>query len=243
MNRRRVLLGLTAGIPLLAGCSTPFSTTENNTPTQSPTATVTETARATATHTTTSTATATPPSAADAWPTDTATEDGAELDLSTRETYTNDSYAYTIEYPASWAIDDTDSTSVTIGSRVGALVVEVMEDVPSSLTPEDIAPVFIEGYKESIEEEGGSVEELDRQDRALPNDHDGKMIYLRMEQAENIFQQKLLLTVANGIGYAALIMVPDTVYTSAIGTSMETILLTLTISESAVETDSSGVAV
>lgn len=247
MNRRRVLLGFTAGIPLLAGCSMSFDTNGNNTTTQSPTATtVAETARTTATETQIPTATESPPSVPDTWPTETATEQATEAmepGLGTRETYTNDRYVYTIEYPTGWRIDAADSSAVTISSNVGVLRIEMMEDIPSSLTAEEIAPVFLEGYKESIEEEGGSVEETGRGNATLPNGHNSKVVDLRMEQATNVFQQKILLTVVNGIGYVAVIMVPDVIYTSDVEANMDEILLTLTISESSVQTEAPGVPV
>ncbi|UPM43428.1 hypothetical protein [Halocatena salina] len=243
MNRRRVLVGLTAGLSSLAGCGTYFDIDGNDTATRSPTTTVTETARTTASNTPVPTATATPPSAADTWPTGTVTEGETAPDFSTRETYTNDRYAYTIEYPMGWVVDATDPTAVTIGSNVGALVVEVMEDVPSSLTVSDIVPVFIEGYKESIEEDGGTIEELDRKDETLSNGHDAMMIDLRMEQNATVLQQKILLTVANEIAYVAVIVVSDSVYTAAVEGNMETILLTLSITESTIKTESAGVPV
>lgn len=244
MNRRRVLLGLTAGIPFLAGCSSYFDTNESSTETKSPTTTtVAETAQATATQTTMSTATETPPSGVDTWPTETATAGAREPDLSARETYVNDRYTYTIDYPAGWSVDASDPSSVTIESQGGVLLASVMDDIPSSITTEEIAPVFIEGFKDSAEEEGGSVEELDRRDQTLPNGHDGKLIDLRMEQAANVFQQKMLLTVVNEIAYAAIIMLPDVVFTSDIEESMEEIVLSLTISESNVQTDAPGVPV
>lgn len=244
MNRRRVLLGLTAGIPFLAGCSSYFDTNESSTETESPTTTtVAETARATATQTTMPTATTTPPSAPDTWPTETATATATEPDLAPQETYTNDRYTYTIEYPTGWKVDTGDPSAVTISSNMGMLRIEMMEDIPSSLTADDIAPVFLEGYKESVEEDGGSVEELDRQNQTLPNGHDSKVVDLRTEQSSNVLQQKILLTVVNGIGYVAVIIVPDAIHTSDVDENMEGVLLTLTISESNVQTEAPGVPV
>ncbi|RRJ30478.1 hypothetical protein [Halocatena pleomorpha] len=132
---------------------------------------------------------------------------------------------------------------MTIGSNVGALLVEVTEDIPSSLTVADIVPVFVEGYKDSIEEEGGSIEELDRRDEILPNGHDATVIDLRMEQHATVIRQKMLLAVANEMAYVAVVMVSDSVFTTDVDENIERILLTLHITESAVGTESAGVPV
>src|SRR5699024_6706130 len=68
--------------------------------------------------------------------------DTMDIDLSHRDTYTNNAYSYTIEYPKGWSIDDDDPTEIIImppsaspSIPVPWLVVSIRdESFPSSVT-------------------------------------------------------------------------------------------------------------
>lgn len=267
MQRRRVLTGLIAGASLLAGCSSTdgsggnatqsangSDTTAGNESTATTVATtMTETARETATRTRTrtqtrtATATPTPTETATARPTSatTAAETAAmattmqsmQMDLSDRETYSSDSYPYTIEYPTEWRVDETDPTEVSFTSPAtpGELTIYISEDAPSSVTLEQATDQFLSGYQQSAGESDLEHETLDRREVTLPNEYDAIYLDLRLSSADVAMRirQNAVLTLVGDTLYTAAITLPEPAYSSSVDQQTEEMLLSLTVSEEA----------
>jgi hypothetical protein len=121
-----------------------------------------------------------------------------EMDLSDRETYSNDSYPYTIEYPGEWRVDETDPTEVsfTSPSTPGELTVYLREGAPSSVTLEQATDQFLSGYQQSAGQNDLEHETLDRREVTLPNDHAAVYLDLRLSSADVAMQirQNAVLT-------------------------------------------------
>lgn len=263
MQRRRVLTGLIAGASLLAGCSSTDdggdatqSTNGSDTTGDESTATavattMTETARETATQTRTRTRTAT----ATSTPTRTATARSTtgltavetagtattarsmEMDISDRETYSNDSYPYTIEYPNEWRIDETDPTEIafTSPSTPGELDVYVSEGAPPSMTLERATDQFLSGYQQSAGENELEHETLDRREVTLPNDHAAVYLDLRLgsTDVDMRIRQNAVLTLVGETLYTAAITLPEPAYSPPTDQQTEEMLLSLTVDDAA----------
>ena len=259
MQRRRVLIGLVAGIPLFAGCNSGSNGGGNNT-TQSTAGsgttaddattattvatTMTETAQKTATRTQTATATFTPTRTAtsqltaDTTAPETAgmatTAGSMDIDLSDRETYSSDSYPYTIEYPSEWRINETDPTAVSFTSpgTPGELTIYTTEGAPSSITLEQATEQFLSGYQQSAGESELEHETLDRREVTLPNDHTAIYLDLRLSSAEAALsiRQSAVLTLVGDSLYTAATTFPELAYSSTVDQQVEAILMSLTVS-------------
>ena len=265
MQRRRVLTGLIAGASLLAGCSSTdggsgdnatqstngSDTTGNESTTTTVATTMTETARETATRTRTqprtATTTPTPTETATSRPTSatTASETAAmattmrsmEIDLSDRETYSSDTYPYTIEYPTEWRIDETDPTEVsfTSPSTPGEITIYISEDAPSSVTLEQATDQFLSGYQQSAGESDLEHETLDRREVTLPNEYDAVYLDLRLSSPDVAvrIRQNAVLTLVGDTLYTAATTLPEPAYSSPVDQQTEEMLLSLTVSEDA----------
>ena len=261
MQRRRVLVGLTAGFSLLAGCNgstgnnssgnnSTQSTNGSNTSAGGETTATTvattmaetaqETATQTQTQTQTATATPTPTQTATSQPTAEPTAAGTaamgegSLDLSDRETYSSDSYPYTIEYPSNWQVDETDPTEVsfTAANMPSSLTVFLREGAPSSVTLDQATEQFLSGYQQSAGENEMTNETLDRREVTLPNDNRAIFLDLRLSSAEASMsiRQNAVLTLVGDTLYTAASTIPEMVYSSEVGQQVEDMLLSLTIS-------------
>lgn len=157
-----------------------------------------------------------------------------DIDLSDRETYTNDTYSYTIEYPTGWSTTDTDPTSVTFSSS-GApanLQVSITEDIPSSTTLQSATSEFLSGYKQSAEQDGGSVEIQNRKQVTLSNGNPAVLLAAQIGVNEVNLRQKMLFTITNSNIYAAVVTIPEPAYTSSVDQQSTEMLTSLTISSS-----------
>lgn len=157
-----------------------------------------------------------------------------DIDLSDRETYTNDTYSYTIEYPTGWSTTDTDPTSVTFSSS-GApanLQVSITEDIPSSTTLQSATSEFLSGYKQSAEQDGGSVEIQNRKQVTLSNGNPAVLLAAQIGVNEVTLRQKLLFTITDSNIYAAVVTIPEPAYTSSVNQQSAEMLTSLTISSS-----------
>jgi hypothetical protein len=157
-----------------------------------------------------------------------------DIDLSDRETYTNDTYSYTIEYPTGWSTTDTDPTSVTFSSS-GApanLQVSITEDIPSSTTLQSATSEFLSGYKQSAEQDGGSVEIQNRKQVTLSNGNPAVLLAAQIGVNEVTLRQKLLFTITDSNIYAAVVTIPEPAYTSSVDQQSTEMLTSLTISSS-----------
>lgn len=241
MRRRRVLAGFAIALPFFAGCNTLIGNDDDGnatTQTRTTAATVGETAQKTATRAveTTSSPTPAPTSTAQSTEAGTAghpTSTGASsLDLSNLTTYTNDRYSYTIKYPADWKIDDSSPSSVTFTSPRANLSVKTIEDIPGSATLEQITKQLLNGTRQSIQEKDGSVTILNQQKQTLPNGHLGIVIDLRTTVPSGKFRQKITLTSVNGTAYIAHITFRAGDYTTTVEQTAETIVMSVTITDS-----------
>ncbi|WP_239640501.1 MULTISPECIES: hypothetical protein [Halococcus] len=156
------------------------------------------------------------------------------LDLSDRETYSSDSYPYTIEYPSNWQVDETDPTEVsfTAANMPSSLTVFLREGAPSSVTLDQATEQFLSGYQQSAGENEMTNETLDRREVTLPNDSRATFLDLRLSSAEasmNI-RQNAVLTLVGDTLYTAASTIPEMVYSSEVGQQVEDMLLSLTIS-------------
>lgn len=271
MQRRRVLAGLAAGMALFAGCGgnggggngggnnttepssgagTPLDPATPTTSTPAMT-TIAETTRETATQTATATPTPTATPTATPMPTAGPTEAGTaelgtatgsmDIDLSERETYENDDYAYTVEYPTEWNVDDSDPTSVsfTASASPSTMTVLAQEGAASSSTLDQAAENFLTGYQQSAGEEGGSTEILNQEDVTLPNDHPGRLFDFRLSSSGVSVRQKAVITLVDDTMYAGTIVIPEGIYTSSVGEQADEILTSLTVSGGSTTTTSS----
>jgi len=161
-----------------------------------------------------------------------------EIDLSDRETYTNDTYSYTIEYPTGWSTTDTDPTSVTFSPSSASanapanLHVNITEDIPSSTTLQSATSEFLSGYKQSAEQDGGSVEIQNRKQVTLSNGNPAVLLAAQIGVNGVNLRQKLLFTIANSNIYAAAATIPEPAYTSSVDQQSTEMLTSLTISSS-----------
>ena len=215
--------------------ATTMAETAQETATQ--TATQTQTQTATATPTPMQTATSQPTAettAAETAAMGTATGAGS-LDLSDRETYSSDSYPYTIEYPNDWQVDETDPTEVSFTSPdlPSELTVYLIEDAPSSMTLEQATEQFLSGYQQSSGENEMESETLDRREVTLSNDNQAIFLDLRLSSAESSvsIRQNAVLTLVGDTLYTAASTIPEMVYSSEVGQQVEDMLLSLTVSD------------
>ncbi|EMA56766.1 hypothetical protein C451_00635 [Halococcus thailandensis JCM 13552] len=215
--------------------------TAQETATQTETQTQTQTA--TATPTPTQTATSQPTAETTAGGTaamGTATGSGS-LDLSNRETYSSNSYPYTIEYPSDWQVDETDPTEVsfTASDTPSSLTVYLREGAPSSVTLEQATEQFLSGYQQSAGENEMTNETLDRREVTLSNDNRAIFLDLRLSSAESSvsIRQNAVLTLVGDTLYTAASTIPEMVYSSEVGQQVEDMLLSLTVSGDSESTD------
>jgi hypothetical protein len=216
--------------------ATTMAETAQETATQTETQTQTQTATATATPTPTQTATSQPTAETTADGTaamETATGSGS-LDLSNRETYSSNSYPYTIEYPSDWQVDETDPTEVsfTASDTPSSLTVYLREGAPSSVTLEQATEQFLSGYQQSAGENEMTNETLDRREVTLSNDNRAIFLDLRLSSAESSvsIRQNAVLTLVGDTLYTAASTIPEMVYSSEVGQQVEDMLLSLTVS-------------
>jgi hypothetical protein len=156
-----------------------------------------------------------------------------DIDLSDRETYTSDSYSYTIEYPTGWSVTETDPTSVSFiaPSSPASLGVFVSEDAPSSATLDKATAMFLRGYKQSAAQDNGQVETLNRQQVTLSNGNRAVVLEIQATVASGVsVRQNLIITLVNNTLYAAAMTIPESAYTSTVDQETTEILTSLTIS-------------
>ena len=237
------------GSETAAATTTALATTTAETARETATRTQTQTAAPTtmqtATPITTQTAvpmTSSTSSPSSASPTSTAmgtagsgtTTGSMDIDLSDRETYTNDTYSYTIEYPTEWSTTDSDPSSVSFtSSGVPAnMQVSITEDIPSSTTLQSATSEFLSGYKQSAEQDGGSVEIQNRKQVTLSNDNPAVLLAAQIGVNGVNVRQNLLFTIANSNIYAAILTIPEPAYTSSVDRQSTEMLTSLTISNS-----------
>ena len=271
MQRRHVLAGFVAGMSLLAGCNgngggggnnTTQSTNGGGTPltsggsetSTSVATTIAETAQQTATQTATPapTPSATPmpsTSSETAGPTEIGTAGVGtfsgmmDVDLSNPQTYTNDAYFYTIEYPSAWEVSDTrpSTVSITSSSSIASLLILVQENMSSTSLDQATSNV-LRGYSQSTNQEGSQSEVLNRQNVTLPNDNPARLLETRISNQSSpttgSVRQKLLITLANNALYAVAFTLPESTYTSTIDQQSDDMLTSLTISDGSIGTES-----
>src|SRR5699024_10339290 len=153
------------------------------------------------------------------------------VDLSERETYTNDTYSYTIEYPAGWSTTDTDPTSVSFSSSdtPANMRVSLTEDIPSSATLQSAVSKFLTSYKQSAEQDNRSVNIQNRKQVTLSNGNSAVLLTAQIGVNGVSLRQKLLFTLANSYFYAATVLIPEAAYTSTVDQESTKMLTSLTI--------------
>lgn len=228
----------TGGSETTIATTTAAATTMVETAQQTATTTAMATPMPTAIATSTAPQTTSPPS------TDQSTAGGSSgpgmvtgsmnIDLSDHETYTNDTYSYTIEYPAGWSVTDTDPTSVSFTSQnvPASMQVSLTEDAPSSATLDKIIAKFLSGYKQSAKQNNASVKIQNRQQMTLPNGNRAVIFDTQITMDAADVRQTFLFTLVDSTVYMAAITIPEAAYTSTVGKESKEILTSLTISGS-----------
>jgi hypothetical protein len=257
MYRRQLVAGLAATIPFLAGCTTLFdggsddgsqSTSDSSTTTSTPTTAgttageTTPTAR-TQTATTTSTAIPTPtvtstltsPSTPARTAESTQGTETVLIDLSNLVTYTSNTYPYSMKYPASWRVDRTPSDperAVVFFAPSGDAQMQVnIGQIQGSASLKQVVKNFTLGYKRSVRQDGGTVNNLERRNVTLPNGHRAIVLNtLSTGPSDKKLRGVIVLTQNNGILYTVSVIMFERSYPPTVERGVNAILTSLTIS-------------
>jgi hypothetical protein len=249
MNRRHVLTGIAAGMPLLTGCASLLESGGGGTETQSTTAeTPTETEMMTAgqtaaeqtptlTPTPTPTKTPTPTSTATATPAPTGTasgQSGAVFASMNLKTYTNNKFSYSVKRPAGWKVEKPKPSTVVFTSSSGLMLVQAKE-IPGASGSLSLK-AFIRGYFKSVSGSFDNFEILNKQKRQLPNNHTGTVVNLSASRSSATFRGKALFVLVNETIYVVMLLAPKPTYGPSVEKGMKKIITSLTITSSSTAT-------
>lgn len=242
MKRRHVLVGIAAGVPLVAGCNalpgessdgTTHPTTEpspTESPPPSPTPTMAETTQQTPTATVTSSPTP-PPTPTHQGPT---TTGAPVIDPANLTTYTSETHPFTVKYPGGWRVNSTPSDAsytVKFIPPSGRASMGVLDPRSFSGSPDQVATRFIRSFKQAVTRDGGTVVGVNRQPVTLPNGHRATLFDFRVTlQSSTVTQHASgLLTTVNGTNYGVFVIVPEPKFTPTVKKGVTAILTSLTI--------------
>lgn len=259
MHRRQLVVGLTTVIPFLAGCATLLDrdsdddSSDSSTTTSSPEpvpstttgTTVGEIPQTTHAQTTRSTSTAipiptvtstlTPPSTPSLTAGQTPGTGTALMDPSTFETYTSDTYPFSLKYPGSWRVDpiptDPDrAVMFTAPSGDVGMQVNITQNPGSESLNQNVRQ-GIKGFKRSVRQDDGTVNDLGRRNVTLANGNPAAILNILATTPSGVkARSMILLTQNNGIVYMVAIFVLERMYSSTVEQGMNTILTSFTIS-------------
>lgn len=172
------------------------------------------------------------------------TPDTTNIDLSNLATYTSDSYPFSIKYPAGWVVDKTDTEDGTVDGDVKfdiprGVATEFAQrtEVSSLTTLEQSVSLFSRGFKQRIEKDGGDYKKLGKRTVTLSNGHRAVIVEFQFSAPlTDTLRGKRIHTLVDQVLYTASIWVPKRAYTPAVEQSMNTIVTSLTVTETATTT-------
>ena len=259
------MYGATAASALLAGCSilggsdgeTNGTATDGETETAAGEATPTAAGEAAGTTVQATTAAATPTMAATEASTPMATETTGErtpgggtdvlpvsgtppeeltVDLSEVTTYSNDAYAYAIDYPSALSVDESapEQVSFTSPSVPVIMLTQATGGIGGDVGLESIVPAFLNSFQRSFD--AAEFEVVNRESVTLPNDQPGQVVDIEIQQRgdSTVLRGKFVFALANEALYVTVILLPKSVYTDEIEGDMTAIAESFTIEEASV---------
>lgn len=206
-TRRQLLIGLTGGVALLAGCSNPLRDSSTGTQQTSPT-----------TSRSAGTATATPT------PTPTATDES--LNLTPLTTYTNEQWDYHLKYPAHWTVDDSAPHDVEItNSEDDIIIIEALGHYSESSTLSNHADAFVNrGRRERT-----NFELRDRRKTTLQNGHAAIILDVSYEaDGSSLLRNTTLITLTKMTVYQVEFLTDTTDWLPAVERDVTRILRSFT---------------
>ncbi|RRJ31506.1 PsbP-related protein [Halocatena pleomorpha] len=224
MKRRQVLSGLAAGFALGPGCLKTFDSDGGGTPS---TDSGGETPTANGTNRSTNSQTATQNNSSSTG----SPSQGALIDTGNLATYTNNTYSYSINYPADWRLTTNDPKTVRIRDpdSPARMLVRVKDGVASFIPRETIIGIAIQQAKRrySIDK----VTRLGQRETTLPNGTPATLVKTRLQRSGTgmVLRGTFIIAHVADTVYAAGVFVPERAVTPSLTRAMTEIVTSLTI--------------
>lgn len=158
------------------------------------------------------------------------------LDLSSQDTYTNDGYGYSIDYPSHWTVYESETNVVEISNADGDIIRVFMEDISEeSYSMEETADEIIEST-----ESGASESSLSKEGQTtIESGHSALMIHgtydLTADEAE-MLRSTILVTASENASYVVKFIADAVDWSPTVRNDVNDILTSLTISDSPTDT-------
>lgn len=147
----------------------------------------------------------------------------------TTYSYTNNASSYSIQYPATWEVNDgvaygPNISVISPASRAG-LYMGVIENVSQSYTLNQATAEYL--LRLSNGERNRSV--LNREDVTLPSGQSARRVDLRANGTSLNFRRSVVITLVDNTIYIAMILMPENAYTTTGAHHVDEILGSLTV--------------
>lgn len=153
-----------------------------------------------------------------------------EVDLAPLTTYTNETYAYRLAYPADWTVTDSVPADVSIAAQEspGELRISVTEEIGRSYSLNELVELSLTGIRVGMDD----VEVLSRRDSTLDSGHPARVLVLGYDDQNDRagpLWSTYLVTVRESTVFNVVFVVPEDAYTDAVGQAASRIVDSFTL--------------
>lgn len=157
------------------------------------------------------------------------------LDLSSLDTYTNDGYGYSIDYPVHWSVDENDD-DVEISNTNGDIIRVFVEDISEeSYSIDETADEIIEST-----ESGSSESSLSKEGQTtIESGHSALKIhgsYDLISDESEMLRSTILVTATENTSYVVRFIADAVDWSPTVRSDVSDMLMSLTISDSPTDT-------